>query len=208
MDVDDGLGSSPSGPRRSGRHRPSGDPGDDETPGGIEESVHPFAGSSPGSSKPIDAFRIGLDRLDFILSGEAGDHFSSHSFQKRLDFVNVPDEFVETHFLTERARNRALPRTIPPPPKSHRRTLAQIREWYRFGHASRDAIIAKESRIRINTEFDDASRWLGRWNSEGGWVEGEGWLDVEQGHPPLEVVYEHGDDGNVPLEVADNPANN
>ena len=92
MDVDDGLGSSPSGPRRSGRHRPSGDPGDDETPGGIEESVHPFAGSSPGSSKPIDAFRIGLDRLDFILSGEAGDHFSSHSFQKRLDFVNVPQQ--------------------------------------------------------------------------------------------------------------------
>ena len=128
MDVDDGLGSSPSGPRRSGRHRPSGDPGDDETPGGIEESVHPFAGSGPGSLKPIDAAQIGLDRLNFNLSGRAGDHFSSQSFQKRLNFVNVPDEFIKRRFYTDRARKRALPRSIDPPPKSHRRTLAQIRE--------------------------------------------------------------------------------
>ena len=98
MDVDDGLGSLTSGPRRSGRRRRSGDPGDDETQGGIKESVHPFACSGPGSLKPINATRLDLDCLRLILFEDQGGTFSTPSFQKRLDFINVPDDFTEKHF--------------------------------------------------------------------------------------------------------------
>ena len=86
----------------------------------------------------------------------------------------------------DRARKRAQPRPIPPPPKSHRRTLAQIREWYNeFSHRARDEIIDKESRIQITN--NDPARWDGRWDSERGYFEGEGWL--EYGHIDYKVVY-------------------
>ena len=98
MEGDDGLGSSTSGPRRSGRRRRSGDPRGEATHGTLEPSVHPLIGSDTGSPNPIDAARIGLERLQFILFEDQYGTFSTPSFQKRLDFINVPDDFIEKHF--------------------------------------------------------------------------------------------------------------
>ena len=159
MDADVSSGPSGGYPRRSGRTRRSGGPGGDATHGITEPSIHPFVGTDPSSPKPLDAARLGLDRLRIILSGDAGEEISSFSFQKRLNFVNVPDKFIKRHFYTDQSHKRALPQSIDPPPKLHRRTLAQIRKWYdRFGHTARDEIIAKESQICVTTKFDNAAR--------------------------------------------------
>ena len=86
MDVDVSSGPSGGYPRRSGRTRSilgRRCPRDNRT----EPSIHPFVGSDPSSPKPLDATRLGLDRLRIILSGDDGEEISSFSLQKRIDFV-------------------------------------------------------------------------------------------------------------------------
>ena len=59
----------------------------------------------------------------------------------------------------------------------------QVLEWYSvFVHDVRYEIIAKKSCICIIAKSDKVEYWLRRWDSEGKWVKGEGWLKLGQGH--------------------------
>ena len=97
MDVDDGLGSSTSGPRRSGRARRSVARDGSSSSAKAPPSIHPFI-AGPASPKPIDASRLDVDRLRSLLSQAQESVFPS--FLKRLDFVNVSGVFIEDAFYT------------------------------------------------------------------------------------------------------------
>ena len=65
----------------------------------LEPSVHSLIGSNTGSPKPIDAARIGPERLGFILFEDKVGTFLSPSFQKYIYFINMPSVFIKKYFF-------------------------------------------------------------------------------------------------------------
>ena len=119
------------------------------------ESRHP-------SSTAIDASSIDIGRLRALLE--------SPGFSDRVDFVHLSDEHVRHLFVTPRIMRLAgaeqQPSKLLMPPPSRRRTLAQIRTWFKMGNIQRRQIMDEEADTTIIPSlWDDTIYWDGAWRT-------------------------------------------
>ena len=97
------------------------------------------------SPTPVDATTFELDDLQLYLAN------GNKIFEQHVDFVNAPDEMISTLFMNSEEQ-RAVQLNYPP--KTHRRTAQQIREWiHRGGKNQKRELMAASASIEIETKF-------------------------------------------------------
>ena len=107
-------------------------------------TIHP-------EEKSLDAVLFNFERLKLNL------HEDIPGFEDRLDFLNMSDVDIDELFVTKRVRTRG---NIIYPPKNHRRTAKQIRNWFHvIGNRDKQTFIERAKDLEIVTSHDNSLTW-------------------------------------------------
>ena len=100
-----------------------------------QQSKHP-------SASTVDATQFSIDDLRTLLDVPG--------FADRIDFVNLPKASIDALFVTpcicKKSGGRAK---LLFPPKSHRRTLGQIQDWFKCGNGQRRNLVTASDLVDI-----------------------------------------------------------